>query len=78
MLWDVLKYALNKGYYFGTSKEAIRDFGNKFAIGICVDQRSGYWGTTDTRLGSIPEEDKSYCVIGADGSIRYLSKSKNY
>ena len=73
MLWDVLKYALNKGYYFGTSKEAIQDFGNKFAIGICIDQRGYYWGTTDNRLGNIPEENKSYFIAGADGSIRYYS-----
>ena len=77
MLWDVLKYALDKGFYFASSKEALKMFGNKFASGPCIDQRGGYWAN-DSRLGSIPEENKSYCVIGVDGSIRYSSKNKNY
>lgn len=77
MLWDVLVYAMENGLHFGTSTEAIKMFGNKLSIGLCKEQARYPW-PADARLGSIPEENKSYCVIGADGSIRYSSKEKNY
>lgn len=71
LLYDSLIYAINKGVRFATSKECIEDFGNLVNIGLRYDQ-SDLWAA-DARLGDIPEENKSYCIIGADGSIDYKS-----
>lgn len=77
MLWDAMKYAIDNGVYFANTMEAIKMFGNRLAIGIVKEQEvESSW--EDDRLGSIPEQNKSYCVIGADGGIRYSSKEQNY
>ena len=71
LLYDSLIYAINKGVRFASSKECIEDFGNIMNIGLKYSQ-ADLWAA-DARLGDIPEENKSYCIIGADGSIDYKS-----
>lgn len=71
LLYDSLRYAISKGVRFASSKEAIEKFGNLMSIGLKNDH-ADFW-VADARLGDIEEQDKSYCVIGADGSIDYKS-----
>lgn len=71
LLYDSIRYAISKGVRFATSTEANESFGNLVSIGIRNDQAT-FWDA-DPRLGDIEEENRSYCTIGADGSINYKS-----
>lgn len=71
LLYDSIRYAISKGVRFATSAEANESFGNLVSIGIRNDQAT-FWDA-DSRLGDIEEENRSYCTIGADGSINYKS-----
>ena len=67
MLYDIIEYAISKGVRFATSEEAIKMFGSMFNLGIKVSY--GDQWTADSELGNIIEENRSYCQIGADGTI---------
>lgn len=70
MLYDALEYAISKGVKFENSSDVFRKFGNMFAIGFeCINKNY----KADPRLAP---EDKvtSFCRIGADGSLMYISK----
>ena len=68
-LYDVIEYAISKGMRFATSKEAIKTFGNMFNIGVKISYGDEW--QADAQLGNIPEENRSYGVIGADGSFNF-------
>lgn len=69
MVYDVLEYAISKGVRFDTAENVLKERGNLFAIG-CETIRAL---APDTRL---PENEQfhSFCRIGADGSLMYISK----
>ena len=72
LVYDYLTYAIKKGVRFSSSKEAIDQFGNVLSIGIKKTQGGGW--QADPLLGNIPEQNKSYYTIGADGSIECVIK----
>lgn len=71
LLYDALVYAINKGVWFISSEEGLKTWGNKLAIGL--KNTTGEDWPADSRLGNIPEQENSYLVIGADGSVNYKS-----
>lgn len=70
MLWDAMLYAISKGVHFVTVEDGFNKMGNLFTLGY-----KGPLFTQDTKLGNIPEENKSHLIIGADGSIDYSSNN---
>ena len=69
MIYDLLEYAISQGVRFDTAENILKERGNLFAIGCeTVDTLA-----PDKRL---PENEtvKSFCRIGADGSIVYYNK----
>ena len=71
LLWDVLKYAISKGITFISAEEGFQKFGNLFTLGYLFT--NGEVFAEDRRLGDIPEENQSHCIIGANGSVNYTS-----
>ena len=70
MLYDALEYAISKGVKFESSSNVYRKFGNMFAIGF---ESIAKPYKADARLA--PEDIvTSFCRIGADGSLMYISK----
>ena len=69
LLYDALVYAIKKGVWFISSEEGLKTWGNVLSIGL--KNSTGENWPADSRLGDIPEQDKSYLVIGADGSVDF-------
>lgn len=68
MIYDIFEYAISKGVYFMRSEDALKKWGNLFAIGyenvVVLDP--------DKYL--LPEYvNLSHCRIGADGSIDFYN-----
>lgn len=75
MIYDIIEYAINHKIRFISPINGIREFGNFFNLGVYNPHNSrGSWNADKRMDLTTKEENQSYCIIGADGSIRYFSK----